>query len=109
MPRSFRSSDLPADAEAIGTALLDAFEAGVQERRERQVRVTGRVGAADIGARGLLVPRLVERDADQSRAVPPRPGGVDGRLVARHEPLVGVHPLREDGRDLTCVPELARD
>src|SRR5438105_12633153 len=78
-----------------------------QERREREVRVARGVGTADLGARRLLRARLVERDPDQRGAVPLRPGHVHRRLVAGHEPLVRVDPLREDGRDLTRVPELA--
>ena len=51
------------------------------ERQERGI-------VALPGTRRLLRARLVERDPDQRRAVALRPGDVDRRLVARHEPLV---------------------
>src|SRR6478735_2167174 len=50
-------------------AFLDPLEARMEQRREREVGVTGRVGAADLGPGGLLGARLVERDPDQGRAV----------------------------------------
>ena len=90
-------------------ALLDALEPGVEERREGQVGVARRVGAPDLGPRRLLGAGLVERDPDQRGAVPARPGDVHGRLVPGHEPLVRVHPLREDRGDLAGVVELAGD
>src|SRR3954463_4576312 len=90
-------------------ALLDSLEAGLQEGGERQVRVARGVGAAQLHARRLLLARVVERHSHQRRAVAPRPGDVDRRLVARDQALVGVHPLGEDRRDLARVLELARD
>src|SRR5205814_8297661 len=64
---------------------------------------------AELGPRGLLRSGLVERDPDQGRAVALRPGDVDRSLVAGHEPLVRVDPLREHSRDLARVPQLAGD
>src|SRR3954469_237593 len=87
-------------------AMLDALEPGVQHRREAEVGVAGRVGAAELGPRRLLLARVVERHADQSGAVPPRPGEIDRCLIAGNEPLVGVHPLGEERSDLAGVLEL---
>src|SRR5206468_7598526 len=46
-------------------ALLDPLEPRMQERREGEVGVARRVWAPDLGTSRLLVPGLVERDADQ--------------------------------------------
>src|ERR671917_287351 len=46
-------------------ALLDPLEAGLEQHRERQVRVAGGVGAAQLHPRGVLLARVVERDADE--------------------------------------------
>ena len=81
----------------------------MEQGREREVRVAGRVGAPDLGPRRLLGARLVERDPDQRGAVALRPGDVDRRLVAGDEPLVGVHPLGQHGRQLAGVHEQAGD
>src|SRR3954469_17800216 len=77
-------------------AMLDSLEAGVADAGEAGGGGAGGVGAAELRPRRLLLARVVERHADQSRAVPPRPGEIDRGLVARHEPLVGVHPLGEE-------------
>ena len=82
---------------------------GVQQDRERQVGVARRVGAAQLHARGLLLAGVVERHPHQRRAVAPRPRGVDRRLVARHQPLVRVHPLGEHRAHLARVAQLAGD
>ena len=58
-------------------------ETGVQHPGEAQIRVARRVRAAQLGAGRLLLARVVERDPDQAGAVPPRPGEIGGRLVAR--------------------------
>src|SRR3954468_9227675 len=89
--------------------LLDPLEARLQQRGERQIRVAGRVRAAQLHARGLLLAGVVERHAHERGAVAPRPGEVHRRLVAGYEPLVGVHPLREDRADLARVAQLAGD
>ena len=81
----------------------------MQERREREVRVARGIGTADLCARRLLGAGLVQRDPDEGRAVALRPRDVDGSLVAGHEPLVRVHPLREDAGHLACVHEEAGD
>ena len=59
MPRSRRSSAVRwYRFVSIGggelVALLDPLEARVQQRREGEVRVAGRVGAAELGPRRLL-------------------------------------------------------
>jgi hypothetical protein len=69
-------------------ALLDALEPGREQNREREVGVAGGVGAAQLHARGLLLAGVVERHPDERGAVAARPGAIDRRLVARHEPLV---------------------
>ena len=90
-------------------ALLDPLEARVQHRREGQVGVAGRVGAAQLGPRGALLARVVDRHAHQGRAVAPAPRGVDRRLVAQHQALVRVDPLREHAADLARVAQEAGD
>ncbi len=50
---------------------------------------------------------MIHRYADERRAVAPRPGLVNRRLIAGHQPLVRVHPLGEDDADLTGVLEQA--
>ena len=93
---------MPLDAFALElVALLDPLEPRVEQRREGEVRVAGRVGAVDLRPRRLLGAGLVERDPDQGRAVALRPRDVHGCLVPGHEPLVGVDPLREHG-DRRC-------
>jgi hypothetical protein len=44
-------------------ALLDPLEAGLEKRGEREVWVAGRVRAAQLHPRGLLLARVVQRDA----------------------------------------------
>src|SRR5581483_980903 len=90
-------------------ALLDPLEPGVEEAREREVRVARGIRAAKLRSRRLLRPRLVQRDADQRRPIPLRPRDVDGSLVAGDEPLVRVDPLREYRGDLARVAKLAGD
>ena len=90
-------------------ALLDPLQPRLQHAGEAEIGVAGRVGAAQLGAGRALLAGVVERHPDQRRAVAPRPGQVDGRLVAGDQPLVGVDPLREERRDLTRVLELAGD
>ena len=90
-------------------ALLDALEAGLQQRREGQVGVAGRVRAAQLHPRALLGAGVIQRHPHQRGAVAPRPGDVDGRLIAGHQPLVGVDPLGEDRADLARVAQLAGD
>src|SRR5215211_8634823 len=90
-------------------ALLDPLESRMEKSREGEVRVARRIGTANLRTRRLLVPGLVERDPDEGRAVAARPRDVDGSLVARHEPLVGVDPLGEDRRDLAGMVELTSD
>src|SRR5207248_9625324 len=73
------------------------------------VRIAGRVRTAELHSRGPLLARVVQGDAHQRRTVTSRPGRVHGRLVARHEALVRVHPLREYRTDFARMPQLAGD
>ena len=50
-------------------AALDALQAGLQQHRERQVRVAGGIGRAQLHARRVLLAGVVERDAHQRGAV----------------------------------------
>ena len=70
-------------------AVLDAVEAGEEHRREGEVRVRGRVGAAELDP---LRPRALrrERDAARRRAVALAVDEVHRRLVAGHQPLEAV-------------------
>src|SRR6185312_10498819 len=90
-------------------ALLDALEAGLEERGERQVRVASGVRAAQLHPRRLLLARVVQGHAHEGAAIAPRPGEVHRRLEARHQALVAVHPLGEDRADLARVAQLAGD
>ena len=85
---------------------LDAVEARREHARQRQVRVRGRIGRAqlDPGRAAAL-----GGDADRGRAVAGRPGDVDGRLVAGQEPLVGVDGRVGDRGDRRDVLEDAGD
>jgi uncharacterized protein YyaL (SSP411 family) len=90
-------------------ALFDPLEAGLQQHGEGEVRVAGRIRAAQLHPRGLLAAGVIQRHPHQRGAVAARPGDVHGRLEARHKPLVGVHPLGEDRAGLARVLELAGD
>src|SRR5919112_2571399 len=90
-------------------ALLYPLEPRVQQRREAQVDVGRRVRAAKLHARGLLLTWVEAGNPYEGRAVLAAPGDVDGSLVARYQPLVGVDVLGEDYADLAGVPELSRD
>src|SRR3954447_5661523 len=81
----------------------------MEQRCEGEVRVARRVGTADLGPRRLLGSGLVERDPDQRGAIALRPRDVDRRFIPWDEPLVRVHPLREDGADLARVAQLTGD
>ena len=86
----------------------DAVEAGHHAGRERQVRVAGRVGRPELDALGLLRPR-VHRDADARGAVPLAVHEVDRRLVARHQPPVGVGRRRDERQQRRRVLQDAAD
>src|SRR5919112_6020152 len=90
-------------------ALLYPLEPRVQQRRKAQVDVGRRVRAAKLHARGLLLTWVEAGNPYEGRAVLAAPGDVDGSLVARHQPLVGIDVLGEDYADLAGVPELSRD
>src|SRR3954454_9879074 len=51
-------------------AVLDPLEAGVQHPGEAEIWIAGRIRAAQLGARRMLLARVVERHADQRRTVP---------------------------------------
>src|SRR2546425_3415881 len=65
---------------------LDAVQAGAQHRREREVRVAGRVRRAVLDSLRGLDALVVHRDPDVRAAVALRPGDEHRRLKARHEP-----------------------
>ena len=87
---------------------LDAGEPRREHRGERQVGVARRVGRAVLDPRRLLLAGLVLRHAHERAAVAPRPADVDRRLEPGHEPLVRVHPLVRDERDLGRVAQQRR-
>ena len=89
-------------------AVLDAVEAGHQLRREREVGVGRRVGHAELDALGLRG-RARDRDAHAGRAVAGRVDQVDRRLVARHQPVVGVHRRVGERQQRRGVLEQATD
>jgi len=89
-------------------AVLDAVEAGHQLCGEREVRVAGSVGGAELEALGLGV-RTGDRDTDRRGAVTGRVDQVDRSFEARNQAVVRVDRRvgeREDGR---CVLEQATD
>ena len=88
-------------------ALVDPVETGVDERGEREIRVTGRVRGS-VPRYGLAAGRR-RRLADERRAVPVGPRDVDGCFVARDEPFVAVDRRVRDGRDGGRVFEDARE
>ena len=81
----------------------------MEQRGEGEVRVAGGVWRAQLAARGLLLAAGVCRHADERRPVAPAPRDVHRRLVARHQTLVRVDPLREHARQLACVAQLPGD
>ena len=84
--------------------LLDAVDPRHQHRREGEVRVRGRVRAAELDALGRRRVR-VHRDPDRRRAVPLRVDEVDRRLVAGHEPAVRVRRRGAEGEQGRGVHE----
>ena len=60
--------DVLVDRVARVDPILDAVEAGHEHRREREIRIARRVGAAELDALGLGAVR-VHRDANRGRAV----------------------------------------
>jgi hypothetical protein len=89
--------------------VLDAVDHRHQHRREGQVRIAARVGAAELDPLGLGA-GAVHRDAAGRRAVALRVGQVDRRLVARHQPLVAVGGRvaeRQDRRGVLQMPPMA--
>ena len=88
--------------------VLDAVEAGEQQRGEREVRVGRRVGAAELDALGLRV-RAGDRDAHAGRAVALAVDQADRRLEARHQAVVGVHRRVGEGQQRRGVLEQAAD
>jgi hypothetical protein len=69
--------------------VADAVEAGHEHRREREVGVARRVGAAELEALGLGV-AAGDRDADAGRAVALAVDQVDRGLEAGHQAVVAV-------------------
>ena len=69
--------------------VADAVDPGQQHRREGEVGIGRRVGAAELDALSLGV-RPRDRDADRRGTVPLAVDEVHRRLEPRHEPVVGV-------------------
>ena len=90
--------DVLLDWRRQRTFVFDAVQAGRQHHGEGEVRVAGRIGRAVLDARVSFAPGFVLGDADQVAAVALRPAQVDGRLEARQQPLVAVHPLVRNQR-----------
>jgi hypothetical protein len=93
--------------ELVGevVALLDPLEAGVEDDREREVGVAGRVGRAELDPRRRLLAPLRPWHVEQRRAVVAGPRHVDRRLEPDDESLVRVHPLVGHRGDLAGVGE----
>ena len=89
--------------------VLDALQARRDGHGKGQVRVGGRVGAAQLEAGGGVLAGLVRGDADERGAVLAAPRGVVGDLAGGDEALVGVHRGVRDQRELGSVLEDARD
>jgi hypothetical protein len=88
--------------------VADAVEAGHEHRRERQVGVARRVGAAELEALGLGVV-AGDRDADAGRAVALAVDQVDRRLEARHQAVVAVDRRVGEGQQRRRVVQQAAD
>src|SRR5712691_3612509 len=86
----------------------DAVEPRHEARREGQIRVARVVGRPELDALGRFRLR-VHRDAHARRAVALAVREVDRRLVARHQPLVGVGRGRDDREQRRGVLEDAAD
>ena len=86
----------------------DAVEAGHQVRGERQVRVTARVGRAELDALGLRA-RRIHRNAARGGTVAAGVGEVDRRFVARHQALVAVGGGSDDRRQRPGVLQQTAD
>src|SRR5205085_2846939 len=76
---------------------FDPVETRSEHCREGEVRVGGRVRAAQLDAGAIELALADLRYADERGSVDARPADVDRRLVAGNEPLVAVHQRREDG------------
>ena len=81
----------------------------MQQGGEGEVGVAGGVGRAQLASRGLLLAHVVHRHADERRPVSAAPRDVHRCLVAGHQALVRVDPLREHAGQLARVAQLARD
>src|SRR5690606_18751545 len=87
----------------------DAVHAGRQHRREGEVRIAGRIRAAQLDAGRVVVTLADGRNADQRRAVRPGPGDVDRSLVAGNQAAVAVDQRRDDGGEAARVLQLTSD
>src|SRR5207302_11445658 len=85
-----------------------AVEAGHEAGREREVRVAGRVGRAELEATGL---GLVEvcGDAYACRTVAHGVDEVDRRLVAWDQAAVAIRGGRSEREDRRCVLQETAD
>ena len=86
--------DVLGDLGGRSHALLDAVQPSRETDRQRQIGVAGRVGAAQFDARSLTAGG---GNANERGAVAGRPCEIAGRLIAGHEPLVGIDQRVGDG------------
>ncbi len=88
--------------------VLDAVDRRHQHGREGEVRIAGRIGAAELEPLGLGA-RAVHGNADGRRAVALRVGQIDRGLEAGHQPLVAVGRRAAEGEERGGVLEDAAD
>ena len=94
--------DVAVDGLARIHPVLHAVQARREHDAEREVGVARRVGHPDLDAGPHAAPR---RHADERRAVAHGPRDVDRRLVARHQPLVGVDERIRDRHEALRVAQ----
>ena len=101
--------DIFRQRRMLRVALFDALEAGGQQHAERQIGVAGRVGGAVLHPRRAFIAGFQGRHPHQVGAVDVRPRYIHRRLIARHQPLVGIDPLVGDQRYLRGVAQQPGD
>src|SRR5581483_12235178 len=77
--------------------------------REGQVGIAAWVAAAQFNTGGGLAIGIRARHADQRLAVDASPVNIDRRLVAWHQPLVGIDERRENRAHGACMGKLTGD
>src|SRR5258705_1510217 len=88
--------------------VLDAVEAGHQQRREREIRVGRRIRRPELEPLGLRR-RRIHRDAADRRPVALRVDQVDRCFVARHQPPVAVRRGSREGEQRRRVLDQPAD